>query len=148
MRFIILLYSTIIIFTLVCKSKLCESCLDLTTDSTQFLVADYEYAIHFAVSHQVISQFQFKMKNILKFSLFFAIFTNFDFLKFASHLIIDSTQVGVADHKYAICFVALPQVISQSEFEMKKFLKVLLAYAIFINFNLLKFISDLITDST
>ena len=68
-------------------------------------------------------------------------------MEFVSYLIIDSA-LGVANHKYAICFVASPQVIPQSQFEMKKFLRVLLAYAIFINFNLVKFISDLITDST
>ena len=86
------------------------------------MVADHEYAIYFAVSHQVISQFDFEEKNFLKFLLVFGIFTNFAFMQFALNLITDSTQVWIANHEYKIYFAVSDQVFSQFQFEMGIFL--------------------------
>ena len=95
---------------------------DLMTDSTQVEVADHEYAIHFVVSHQVFSQFQFEIKKNFEVFLAYALFKNFDFVKFASYLITDSARVRVADHKYAIYFVVSHPVISQFQFQFENFL--------------------------
>ena len=86
------------------------------------MVADHEYAIYFAVSHQAIPQFEYEEKNFFKFLLVFGIFTNFAFVQFASNLITDSTQVGIANHEYEIYFAVSDQVFSQFQFEMEIFL--------------------------
>ena len=85
----------------------------LIIDSAQVGITDHKYTIYFVISHQVISQSQFEIKNLLKILLAFAIFINFDLVKCISNLMTDSTQVGVADHKYAIHFAVSDQVITQ-----------------------------------
>ena len=85
------------------------------------MVADHEYAIYFAVSHQVISQFEFEEKFFFIFLLVFGIFTNFAFMQFASNLITDSTQVGIANHEYEIYFAVSDQVFHNFNLKWKFF---------------------------